>query len=83
MVFEQLNQGLALTACLSGHMHEWNMDRVRNHYVAKRFQWERIEQKPGSDKLERKISLHYGVCKLTWVKKSQMLTMSNEMKMCL
>ena len=42
------------------------MDRVRNHYVAKRFQWERIEQKPGSDKLERKISLHYGVCKLTW-----------------
>lgn len=66
MVFEQLNQGLALTACLSGHTHEWNMDRVRNHYVAKRFQWERIEQKPGSDKLERKISLHYGVCKLTW-----------------
>ena len=27
-----------------------------------------MEQKLDSDELERKISLHYGVCKLTWGK---------------
>ena len=65
-VFDQLDKALHLTASLSGHTHEWEINSDINHYVAKRFQWERIIQKPGSNELERKISLHYGVCTLSW-----------------
>lgn len=62
-VFHRLDS-LHLAVCLSGHTHEWDIRPEERRYVAKRFQWEQVVQKVERGELERKTSLHYGVCKL-------------------
>ena len=70
-VFDQLNAELKLTVCLSGHTHEWGIDKKNSHYVASRFYEEKMEDIPGSDQLRRISSLHYGVCELSRDKNNQ------------
>lgn len=65
-IFNSLQKQVHLTACLSGHTHEWDIPNDSNHYVARRFQWEKIVKKSEDGSLERNVSLHYGICELSW-----------------
>ena len=63
-VFELLERELKPCVCLSGHTHDWNLNRKDHHYTAKRFYSEEMRRVGGSSKLQREGSLNYGICEI-------------------
>lgn len=56
---------LNLVACLSGHIHVWDLNSKESHYAAKRFFWKTMVKRDGSEReLKTSCFINYGICEI-------------------